>query len=799
VAENEVIGHGFEAGTDLGTLVNIEEAVGLKDLSAALGDDRFDLSCRHSLGHQHTDIPGNCRILGDSGIVVVKSGVRDDALQVDDRDDRAPADSIGTCRIRVDLTEVSQDLILVADQGLAAGMQEGSTCLRVADHFFLHADRLEELLDHALHGEEVAFSIHAQGEHGTLVGELGERQSLRDVDVGELKQTGILIAAVVVGRKTGQHAIERSRAHHGEVLAQGIRDADRLTLGGILRKEQTVKDLRALEGIGHGLGEAVEHGDLTGLVLDAHLVGQTSHHGFAARQGHRDIFITGETGYFLGQVAHGFDILAEIRDDDFFFLRVIVHLQLRENVEHGLLIVISAEEGIDITCIEGDADAVRDGLADIGKALYGDTAAQLPHQLAGAVDRRLGVGGMKSLFKNTGRIGAEADPLGGLADIGTVEGRGLEKNGLHFVRDLGVLTAHDTCNTDLLFSVADHQDIVVHPAHLAVQGLEHVSVLRAAHDDLVSLDRIEVKGVHGLAVFDHDIVGNVDQIVDGTDPAGREPSLHPPGGGADLYILADTGCIAAAQVGVLYLDGNIIIYISLLVGCGSHIRLFKRLSKSNCRFARHAQKAVAVHAVGCDLIFKNCIPQTQELQGIHTGFHGVHCAGFLAVQLSGSRQRTGLRLCHGAEGLGEDIDAVLRSLGIGVAVASQLLDSAHHACGRNAAEFAGLDLDPVLREGTAVMSAGHTAAVQDHGDQRALKDIGGTCDDLHSLFSHIHLADDQFVRIRVLLDGQDPAYHDFFQIFVQTLDAVHLGAGHRHPVIVFLIGAFQPRYICFQP
>ena len=36
-----------------------------------------------------------------------------------------------------------------------------------------------------------------------------------------------------------------------------------------------------------------------------------------------------------------------------------------------------------------------------------------------------------------------------------------------------------------------------------------------------------VKGVHGLSVLFHHIVGDIHDIVDGTDSAGSQTALHP--------------------------------------------------------------------------------------------------------------------------------------------------------------------------------------------------------------------------------------------------------------------------------
>jgi hypothetical protein len=42
--------------------------------------------------------------------------------------------------------------------------------------------------------------------------------------------------------------------------------------------------------------------------------------------------------------------------------------------------------------------------------------------------------------------------------------------------------------------------------------------------------------VHGLAVFHHDVVGDVHDVVDGAHAAGAYALPHPLGGGGDLHV-----------------------------------------------------------------------------------------------------------------------------------------------------------------------------------------------------------------------------------------------------------------------
>ena len=71
---------------------------------------------------------------------------------------------------------------------------------------------------------------------------------------------------------------------------------------------------------------------------------------------------------------------------------------------------------------------------------------------------------------------------------------------------------------------------------------------------MAALHAGEVEGVHGLAVLQHHIVGDIHNVVDGTDAGVPEPLAHPRGRGPDLHVLHQAGGVAGAEVGILNVD-----------------------------------------------------------------------------------------------------------------------------------------------------------------------------------------------------------------------------------------------------
>ena len=86
-------------------------------------------------------------------------------------------------------------------------------------------------------------------------------------------------------------------------------------------------------------------------------------------------------------------------------------------------------------------------------------------------------------------------------------------------------------------------------AHLAVQGGQLLALLRPADDDSAALHIAVVEGVHGLAVLQHDVVGDIHDVVDGTHAHGAQPLPHPLGGGGDLHVAYHPGGVPGHQVG----------------------------------------------------------------------------------------------------------------------------------------------------------------------------------------------------------------------------------------------------------
>ena len=67
------------------------------------------------------------------------------------------------------------------------------------------------------------------------------------------------------------------------------------------------------------------------------------------------------------------------------------------------------------------------------------------------------------------------------------------------------------------------------------------------------------------------------------------------------------------------------------------------------------------------------------------------------------------------------------------------------------------------------------------------------------LFSHIYLADDQFVRIWMGFNFFNLSDDDSLQVCIHPLKSFYLGAGQSHGIREFLGRHIKFRHICFYP
>ena len=247
-----------------------------------------------------------------------------------------------------------------------------------------------------------------------------------------------------------------------------------------------------------------------------------------------------------------------------------------------------------------------------------------------------------------------------------------------------------------------------------------------------------VEGVQGLAGLEHDVIGDVDDVVDGPDAGGFETALHPVGGGADLDALEDAGAVAGAVGGVLDVDAGLGGDVAALLAEGDVGEAEGRAGEGG-DFAGDADEGELVGAVGGDFEVED---------------------GLGLAEYGGQRGA-------GGEGGIEDHEAGV------VGADAELVGGAKHAAALDAADLALFDFE----------SARQLGAEGREGVRPAGLDVGRAAHDDGAFGGAVvHGAQVQVVAVGVGLDVEDLGDDDARGRAADLFDAFDLDAGKHQPV-----------------
>ena len=204
-----------------------------------------------------------------------------------------------------------------------------------------------------------------------------------------------------------------------------------------------------------------------------------------------------------------------------------------------------------------------------------------------------------------------------------LERRCLEQHRGGLFGDLGIETAHDTCQAHSTFRSGDNGHVAREVAFLAVEGRELLAVACSAHDDVRLAIRTDqfviVERMQRLAVEEQDVVRDVNDVVDRARTSCRHTFSQPLRAGTDLDVLDDTRGIACATLGILDFDCS---QLSCIGQAGIFLELVERQSDifaiHRANFARHADHRQAIGTVRCDLEVEHRVGHLHVLRERHT-------------------------------------------------------------------------------------------------------------------------------------------------------------------------------------
>src|SRR5690606_21922606 len=382
---------------------------------------------------------------------------------------------------------------------------------------------------------------------------------------------------------------------------------------------------------------------------------------------------------------------------------------------------VEAELFVDVGRGDGDLAFPRDVGADLADGA-GDLAAgvgedEVDEAVQGLVEGvRIDVA-----FVAVGGVGGDAELARGAADAAAFEDGDFEDEVGGVGGDAGVLAADDAGDDERFFGVGDDEVLRGERALLAVEGEEFFAVAGGAHDDLVAGEFFGIEGVHGLAVFEHHVVADIDDVVDRAQADGGQALADPVGRRADFDAGDDGGGVERAGLGGFDTHGleQLGVRVGIDGGGGeSNFRIREILEEPGGEFAGDADVVEAVGAVGRDLDVEH---------GVAGGQHVVD--GRADGRFAGEQVETvgGLR-----EG--------------------EFAGGAQHAGGGLAADLGFLDGEVAGQRGGGQRD-GHAVAgvaVVRAADDGAHAAVG---------LADVHGADGKFVGVGVLVAGEDVADH----------------------------------------
>ena len=427
------------------------------------------------------------------------------------------------------------------------------------------------------------------------------------------------------------------------------------------------------------------------------------------------------------------------------------NLQQVQILHHILSGDVGAKQCIDLLRLQLQGLGGGDIVENVHHAVHHIAAGEHLHQFASPLNSRNGHHGVQILFKLAGGLGTHTQCQSGLTDGGAVEVGRLKDHGGGVRQNFGILAAHNASKTDGLGFIRNHQHTGLQVPHVAVQSGEGLALPALPDHNLAGAYIPIVKGVHGLAVFQHHIVGDVHNVVDGPYPVGTEPLAHPFGGGADFHIGNHPGGVAVAKVFCLHFHIQLVVHGAGIAALYHRLVVAHGFTEGGGSFPGKTDDGVAVGTVVGDFKIHHRVVVADDLVDVVAG---------LAVLL-------------------ENPDAVLNGVGEIPQGQTQLLQRAEHSVGLFPPELALGDVN----------APGQPGVVEGRRHQISLVDILGTGDNLHRLIlPHIHLADPHMVGIFVADDGKHLAYDNILDFLVHGLIGFHLLAENGHFLHKFLVG-----------
>lgn len=148
----------------------------------------------------------------------------------------------------------------------------------------------------------------------------------------------------------------------------------------------------------------------------------------------------------------------------------------------------------------------------------------------------------------------ESEPASSSTDEEGSEIGGFDEKVGGGIGHFGLGPPHDTAERDGSIGIGDDDHGLREGVGAVIDGFEGFFLFGGSNANLISLEHGEVECVERLSAFHHDVVGDIDDIIDGFDADGFETLGEPGGAWADGHTAKDAGGVAWAAIGILIDD-----------------------------------------------------------------------------------------------------------------------------------------------------------------------------------------------------------------------------------------------------
>ena len=372
------------------------------------------------------------------------------------------------------------------------------------------------------------------------------RIGVGNIDLRQLIQRGLFGVIIVIPCQHLQHRRDRGRAHYAGILAEGIGYDDGFAARVVGGHIYLIIIFGADEREGLALIKSHRAEGVGAEQLKALNRRPASRGDRSDKAGRLDGIIAVNAENLLGDIVHA----AAVGAEGGYGQSVAVHLEfeLAQHILHIIGADVQSEEGVDAVGLELHRIGLFSAAVNVNSSVHDVSGAQQSYKLAGTVERGQSVLGVESLFKASRAFGAHTLTLGGHADRASEEVRALEYDGSGIILNFAVCSAHDSGKGDRLLFIGDNEILRVEDMIGIVERFEAFAILGGADDDLLAVEAGIIKGVHGLTIFQHDIVGDVNDVVDRSDSGGAQTHSQPQGRGSDSDIFNYAGGVARAKL-----------------------------------------------------------------------------------------------------------------------------------------------------------------------------------------------------------------------------------------------------------